>query len=64
MVNMGCWVWRQEGVGVGLRGGRLLGGIHITYPANLHQLSDHDDAETIFLPHHPPKIIKRLLLGS
>lgn len=40
------------------------GGVHITYPANLHQLSDHDNAETIFLPHHPPEIIQSLLLGS
>lgn len=40
------------------------GGLHITYPADLHQLSDHDDAEAIFLPHHPPKIIQSLLLGS
>lgn len=38
--------------------------MHITYPANFHQLSDHDNAETIFLPHHPPKIIQCLLLGS
>ena len=39
-------------------------GLNITYPANLHQLSDHDDAETVLLPHHPPKVIQSLLLGS
>lgn len=38
--------------------------MRVTYPAHLHQLGDHDDAEAIFLPHHPPKVVQRLLLGS
>lgn len=38
--------------------------VHIAYPANLHQLSDHHNAEAIFLPYHPPEIIQSLLLGS
>lgn len=45
-------------------GGWQRGGVITTYPANLHQLSDHDDAEAVFLPHHPPEIIQSLLLGS
>lgn len=55
MVNMECF-WAL--------GGDKEVNMHITHPANFHQLSDHDNAETIFLPHHPPKIIQCLLLGS
>ena len=35
----------------------------VTHPAYLHQLGDHDDAEAVLLPHHPPEIQHRLLLG-
>lgn len=32
-----------------------------TYPSNLHQIGYHDDAGGLFLPHHPPEIIHRLM---
>lgn len=35
-----------------------------TYPAHLHQLGDHDDAEAVLLPDHPPEVVDHLLLGS
>lgn len=38
--------------------------MHVTHPAYLHQLSDHDNTEAVLLPHHPPEVIHRLLLGS
>lgn len=34
------------------------------YPAHFHQLGDHDDAETVLLPHHPPEVVDHLLLGA
>lgn len=35
-----------------------------TYPAHLHQLGDHDNAEAVLLPNHPPEIVDHLLLGA
>lgn len=32
------------------------------YPAHLYQLGDHDDACTLFLPHHAPEIVDHLRL--
>lgn len=35
-----------------------------TYPAHFHQLVDHDNAEAVLLPNHPPEIVDHLLLGA
>lgn len=35
-----------------------------TYPAHFHQLGDHDNAEAVLLPNHPPEVVDHLLLGA
>lgn len=32
-----------------------------TYPSHLHQIGYHDNAGWLFLPHHPPEVIHRLV---
>lgn len=32
-----------------------------TYSSNLHQVGYHDNAGGLFLPHHPPEVIHRLM---
>lgn len=36
----------------------------ITYPSHFHQISNHDDAGGVFVPHHPPKVVYCLLHRS
>lgn len=35
-----------------------------TYPPDLHELGDHDDAEAVLLPNHSPEVIDHVLLRA
>lgn len=34
------------------------------YPADFHQLGEHDNTEAVLLPDHPPEVVDHVLLGA